>query len=118
MKKIFLLLAAAFCLCMANKTMAQVASGATEDCIWKLTGTSGNYTLISKDIPAMGQQVFYDYSGLTGVRTIPCSANAIGNYAFSNRKVFPTINFAQRDAGRLSPLLFLPPATRADFPYS
>jgi hypothetical protein len=104
MKKIVLL--SAMCVYMAlsaNKTMAhQVASGATEDCTWKLTGTSGNYTLTILDI----QQ------GITS------SANAIGNYAFSSREVFPTLNFVQRDAGKLSPLLILLPATRADFPHS
>jgi hypothetical protein len=58
MKKIFLFLAATFCLCMANKTMAQVVdSGTTGDCTWKLTGTSSNYTLTISGNGAMGNYI-------------------------------------------------------------
>jgi hypothetical protein len=89
MKKILVFLAAAFCLCMANKTMAQVASGTTGACTWTITGTSPNYTLTISGNGAMGD--YNDYSALpwysyrTNIKTlvIQQGVTTIGRYAFS-----------------------------------
>jgi hypothetical protein len=113
MKPSFILLATIFCLCMANKTMAQtVDSGTTGACTWELTGTSDNYTLT---ISGNGAMENYNYSfvapwysyryhiktldiqqGITTIGSyafsgcinltsvnIPNSVTSIGNYAFS-----------------------------------
>ncbi|MDR0603318.1 MAG: hypothetical protein LBG80_03335, partial [Bacteroidales bacterium] len=89
MKKLTLFLAAAFCLCMANKTMAQVASGTTGDCTWTLTGTSGNYTLTISGNGVMEDYSSSDapwYSYRTDIKSLDIQQGVtiIGNWGFAN----------------------------------
>jgi hypothetical protein len=89
MKKIFILLATAFCLCMANKTiMAQVASGTTGTCTWMLTGTSLDYTLTISGNGVMGDYnenttPWYSYNSDIKTLDIQQGVMSIGYYAFS-----------------------------------
>ncbi|MDR0370294.1 MAG: leucine-rich repeat protein [Prevotellaceae bacterium] len=64
MKKTILLLTIAFSLCAINKAASQdVASGVTGECVWTVTGTSGNYTLTIS-----GNGTMADYTGKDGDR--------------------------------------------------
>jgi hypothetical protein len=74
---------------MANKTMAQVASGTTGDCTWTLTGTSPNYTLTISGNGALGNFSYtggpwYSYRSNIKTLDIQQGVTTIGNYAFSN----------------------------------
>jgi hypothetical protein len=112
MKRLFLFLAVAFCLCAANKTMAQ--SGTRGSCTWALSGISPNYTLtisgtgamgiysnnnssrapwysyrrnikilvIQHGVTSIGDYAFYYCDHLTGSIIIPNSVTSIGDYAF------------------------------------
>jgi hypothetical protein len=64
MKRMFLLLTVAFCLCAINKASAQdvVASGQTGDCRWTISGTSGYYLLTIS-----GNGAMEDYSAYSAI---------------------------------------------------
>jgi hypothetical protein len=96
-KKIILFLAIALCLCATNKAMSQVVgTGATGDCTWTLTGTSGNYTLTISGNGAMedytyGQSPWYSYRSSIKTIDIQQGVTSIGDYTFFNCNVVSSV---------------------------